>query len=39
MLGDSRGGGDVSGVDCEGRWSIEYGLVGVEGEIVEGERS
>jgi hypothetical protein len=25
-------------VGCEGRWSMEYGLVGVEGKVVGGER-
>jgi hypothetical protein len=38
VLGDSRGGGEVSGIGCEGLWSMEYSLVGVEGEVVEGER-
>ena len=38
MLGASRGGGQVSRVGCEGRWSMEYSVVGVEGEVVEGER-
>lgn len=34
----SRGGGEVSRVGCEGRCSMEYGLVGVEGEVIERER-